>query len=179
VTSGRSSSTLLDGPGSLAARRIGYGVTTGLLALLMLVVALDATGGPDILGIDTATEHAEGGDVELEVTYPTVSRPAIASPFDIEVTQPGGFDGSVRIAVQQSYLRMWDENGLVPAPSSETTMGPWVVWEFEPPIGDTLSVSYDARIEPAAQSGRDGAVAVLDEADAVIAEVSFTTRVLP
>ena len=31
-------------------------------------------------------------------------------------TRPGGFDGPVRIAVDQEYLRMWDENGLVPAP---------------------------------------------------------------
>ena len=74
---------------------------------------------------------------------------------------------------------MWDENGLVPAPSAETVMGPWVVWEFDPPIGDTLLVSYDARIEPAAQEGRSGAVAVLDEDDAVIVQVDFTTRVWP
>ena len=95
-----------------------------------------------------------------------MSRPALATPFDIEVHQDGGFDGPVRIAVDQEYLRMWDENGLVPAPSAETVMGPWVVWEFDPPIGDTLLVTYDARIEPAAQEGRSGAVAVLDDDDA-------------
>ena len=108
-----------------------------------------------------------------------MSRPALATPFDIEVHQPGGFDGPVRIAVDQEYLRMWDENGLVPAPSAETVMGPWVVWEFDPPIGDTLLVSYDARIEPAAQQGRSGAVAVLDDDDAVVVQVDFTTRVWP
>ena len=108
-----------------------------------------------------------------------MSRPALATPFDIEVHRAGGFDGPVRIAVDQEYLRMWDENGLVPAPSAETVMGPWVVWEFDPPIGDTLFVSYDARIEPAAQEGRSGAVAVLDDDDAPIVQVDFTTRVWP
>ena len=93
--------------------------------------------------------------------------------------KPGGFDGPVRIAVDHEYLRMWDENGLTPAPAAETVMGPWVVWEFDPPIGDALLVTYDARIEPAAQDGRSGAVAVLDGDDSIIAEVSFTTRVLP
>jgi hypothetical protein len=46
-------------------------------------------------------------------------------------------------------------------------------------VGDTLLASYDARIEPAAQEGRGGAVAVLDADDAVIVQVDFTTRVWP
>jgi hypothetical protein len=58
-------------------------------------------------------------------------------------------------------------------------MGHWIVWEFDPPVGDTLLVTYDARIEPAAQSGRSGEVAVLAADDAVLTEVSFTTRVMP
>ena len=40
-------------------------------------------------------------------------------------------------------------------------------------------MTYDARIEPAAQSGRDGTVAVLDEDDGVLVQLDFTTRVLP
>jgi len=173
------SSTLLDGPASLTPRRIGYALTTLLLAGLMALVAVDAVGSVAVFGVDSATVRAEGDGIELAVTYGEVSRPALATPFDIEVHQPGGFDGPVRIAVDQEYLRMWDENGLVPAPSAETVMGPWVVWEFDPPIGDTLLVTYDARIEPAAQQGRSGAVAVLDAHDAAIARVDFTTRLWP
>ena len=63
---------------------------------------------------------------------------------------------------------MWDENGLVPAPSAETTRGEWVEWEFDPPDGDELTVFYDARIEPAAQSGRSGEVAVLEDGVPVV-----------
>jgi hypothetical protein len=178
--SGRAStSTLFDGPASLTPRRVGYAITTALLTVLMLLALVDSFGSAAIYGVDSATEEASAGDLDLAVTYGVVSRPALATPFDIEVHRPGGFDGPVRIAVDQEYLRMWDENGLVPAPSAETVMGPWVVWEFDPPIGDTLFVSYDARIEPAAQEGRSGAVAVLDGDDVPIVTVDFTTRVLP
>lgn len=180
MTDQPSSTTLPEGPTTLTKRRIGYAVTTAFLTAVMLVAAVDALGSTAILGVDSRTISAEGDDgLALSVTYGEASRPALATPFDIEVTKPGGFDGPVRIAVDQEYLRMWDENGLVPAPSAETVMGPWVVWEFDPPVGDTLLVTYDARIEPAAQEGRSGAVAVLDDEDQTLARVDFTTRVWP
>jgi len=174
------SSTLPDGAPNLTARRAGYLVTTTLLTALMVVVAIDAFESMAILGVDADTVEDSDAGVDLTVTYGAVSRPALATPFDIEVHREGGFDDEpVRIAVDQEYLRMWDENGLVPAPASETVMGPWVVYEFEPPIGDTLLVTYDARIEPAAQEGRSGAVAVLDGDDRAVVQVDFTTRILP
>jgi hypothetical protein len=173
------SSTLPSGSPALAKRRTGYALTTGFLSVLMLLALIDSFGSAAIFGVDSTTETVSAGDLDLTVTYGVVSRPALATPFDIEVHRPGGFDGPVRIAVDQEYLRMWDENGLVPAPSAETVMGPWLVWEFEPPVGDTLLVSYDARIEPAAQDGRSGAVAVLDEDDVPILAIDFTTRVWP
>ena len=175
-----STSTLPSGPSTLRKRRVGYAITTAFLSTVVLLAAVDSLGSTAILGVDSRTIDAEGADgLELSVTYGVVSRPALATPFDIEVSQPGGFDGPVRIAVDQEYLRMWDENGLVPGPSAETVMGPWVVWEFDPPVGTTLLVSYDARIEPAAQEGRSGAVAVLGEDDETLARVDFTTRVWP
>jgi hypothetical protein len=172
-------STLPAGPPDLQPRRIGYALTTFVLAAVIAAAAIDAFPSVAILGVDSQTTRASADGIDLAVTYGEVSRPALATPFDIEVHQPGGFDGPVLIAVDQAYLRMWDENGLVPAPSAETVMGPWVVWEFDPPVGDTLLVSYDARIEPAAQDGRDGAVAVLDDEDQVIVQVDFATRLWP
>lgn len=145
----------------------------------MATAVIDGTTPAAILGVDSASISDEGPELELTVTYGEVSRPAIATPFDIQVVRPDGFQDRVRIAVDQEYLRMWDENGLVPAPADETVVGDWVVWEFDPPSGDTLLVSYDARIEPAAQEGRSGSVAILDEEDAVLAQVEFTTRLMP
>jgi hypothetical protein len=173
------SSTIPHANPSLLRRRLGYAVTTGVLTLLMGAAAVDAIEGVAILGVDSDTVREHGGGIDLAVTYGVVSRPALATPFDIEVHHDRGFDGPITIAVDQEYLRMWDENGLAPAPAAETTMGPWVVWEFDPPSGDTLLVTFDGRIEPAAQEGRAGAVAVLDDDDDPVVDVSFTTRVLP
>ena len=164
---------------SVARRRAGYAVTTVALTAVMALTVADAIGDTAIFGVDSATTRATGAGHELAVTYGAVTRPAIATPFDVEVRRPGGFDDAVRVAVDRSYLRMWDENGLVPAPASETVVGDRVVWEFDPPSGDTLAVSYDGRIEPAAQNGRNGSVAVLDGDEAVLVEVTFTTRVWP
>ena len=172
-------STLPDGNPSLTPRRIGYGITTAAVALIVLVAAVDGLGGVAILGVDSRTVRSEADGLELAVTYGAVSRPALATPFDIVVTQPGGFDAPVRIAVDQEYMRLWDENGLTPEPSAETVLGPWLVWEFDPPIGDSLRVAFDARVEPAAQEGRSGAVAVLDGDDEPVVDVAFTTRVWP
>lgn len=160
-------------------RRVGYALTTALLTAAIGLTVLDGLTPLALIGVDSATTTARGDGFELSVTYGEVSRPALATPFDIRVVHPGGFDGPVRIAVDQEYLRMWDENGVVPAPAEEGLVDGWVVWEFDPPSGDTLLVSYDARIEPAAQDGRSGTVAVLDDDDVVLAEVEFTTRLMP
>ena len=160
-------------------RRTGYAITTVVLTALIGVAVVDGLTPLALIGVDSATVSAEGDGVVLEVTYGEVSRPALATPFDIEVVRAGGFDEPVRIAVDQEYFRMWDENGLVPAPSAEGVLDGQVVWEFDPPPGDTLLVTYDARIEPAAQEGRSGSVAVLDDDDTVLARVEFTTRLLP
>lgn len=165
--------------GEIRRRRRRYGLTTLALSLLMALGVVDALGWLDTYGVDDATVRASGGGYDLAVRYGTVSRPALATPFEITVTKEGGFGGApITLAVDRAYLELWDENGLIPAPAAEVTQGEWVEWEFDPPDGDTLTVWYDARIEPAAQSGRDGAVAVLDGGDPVVT-VAFHTRVLP
>lgn len=175
-------STITDlGPESdrdLRKRRTVYGATTIVVSAIVGLGVIDAIGWFNPYGVDSATRTATGGGYELTVVYPAVSRPALASPFKIEVTRPGGFDAPITIAVTQNYLTLWDENGLVPAPSAETTRGPWVDWEFDPPDGDTLTVYYDARIEPTAQHGEAAAVAVVEDGQNVV-EVEFETQVRP
>lgn len=173
-----STSTLTVGD-QVPGRRLGYAVTTTLVTALMAVALVDGVTGAAILGVDSRTVRTSGPGFELAVTYGEVTRPALATPFDIEIEQPGGFEDVVRIAVDHEYLRMWDENGLSPAPSEESVLGEWVVWEYDPPAGTVLRITFDARIEPAAQEGRSGAVAVLDADDSELARLEFTTRVLP
>lgn len=163
---------------SLRNRRSLYALTTLTLSVVMGLGIVDAFGWFDAYGVDTDTVRAAGGGYTLEVDYPSVSRPALASPFEITVTRVGGFDGPVTVAVSRDYLKLWDENGLVPAPSAETTNGDWVEWEFDPPDVDVLTIYYDARIEPAVQRGRSGSVAVVDDGRPVV-QVEFRTRVRP
>ena len=159
-------------------RRVGYTITSLFLALVMLLGVVDALNWFDTYGVDSRTVEASGGGYDLRVRYGTVSRPALATPFEIDVTRTGGFDGPITLAVSRHYMEMWDENGLLPAPAAETSDGELLEWEFDPPDGDTLSVYYDGRIEPAVQSGRDGSVAVLEDGVPVVV-VDFHTRVLP
>ena len=163
---------------NLAKRKSLYAATTIVLTAIMALGVVDALGWFDAYGVDTGTVRATGGGYTLEVSYPSVSRPALASPFEIVVTRAGGFDDPVVLAVTGDYLKMWDENGLVPSPAAETTDGEWVVWEFDPPNVDELTVFYDARIEPAVQSGRTGQVAVIDDGQHLL-EVEFRTEVRP
>ena len=160
-------------PQGARRKAVFYAVFAAGLAVFL---GLSFTG---IFGVRSDTVRATGGGYELAVRYGATSRPALATPFDVEVRRPGGFDGPVTVAVTADYLAMWDENGLSPSPSGESQDGEWEVWEFDPPDGDLLVISFDARIEPAAQSGRAGTVEVRDDAGAAVVAVDFETKVLP
>lgn len=153
-------------------------VTTVVLAVLIGLGVLDLFGVLPVYGVDVDRVRASGGGYELEVLYGTVSRPALATPFQIEVTRPGGFDAPVELALSQQYLTLFDENGLTPGPSAETSFGPFVLWEFDPPEGDTLTVYFDARIEPQLQRGVTGEVAVIEDGAPVV-QVEFHTSIRP
>jgi hypothetical protein len=129
-------------------------------------------------GVRSTTARSRAGELELAVVHGQVSRGGLATPFDITVSRPGGFAAPVVVGVTRDYLSIFDENGLDPDPASATTMGEWLLWEFEPPIGDTLEISFDARIEPAVQRGKSGDVAVFDGGREVVA-VHLRTTVLP
>jgi hypothetical protein len=157
----------------MRSRRIVSDVT------VLLVVVVFALGITNVVGVRSGDVSAEGGGYELSVHYGTMSRAGLATPFEIEVRSEQGFEGEVLLAVSADYFALFDENGLDPQPASETTLGSWLVWEFDPPPGDTLTVTFDARIEPARQLGASGWVAVLDAEYQPLVEVDFKTRLLP
>ncbi len=167
-----------DDGGRIGRRRIGYRICGIVLALVVLGAVVEAAGTP-VYGVHSRHVTAADDGWELDVRYGDRSRPALATPFDIEVTRAGGFDGPVTVAVTSEYLALWDENGLDPAPSSETADALRTLWTFDPPDGDTLVVSFDARIEPGAQNGERGRVAVLDDDGGEAVAVEFETVVLP
>ncbi len=156
----------------LKRARLARRVIIGALCLFLLAAALGA------FGVRTRSVTSTAGDYELTVEYATVTRPGLATPWAIEVVRPAGFDGPITLAASSAYLDMFDENGLDPDPSKATADGDFVHWEFDPPPADTLSVSFDARIEPARQWGRSGVVKLIVD-DRVLTQVTFRTWVMP
>ena len=153
-------------------------VTTITLTVILALGVMDVLGWVGVYGVTSARVDSRAVATRSSVEYPAVTRPALASPFEISVERPGGFDRPITLAVTRDDLKIWDENGLFPAPSSETVRGEWVEWEFDPPDVEVLTVYYDARIEPAAESGQGEAVAVVDDGEQVVA-VEFYMEVRP
>lgn len=152
-------------------------LTFTLLFAVMGTAVIDGLDIVDIWGVDedVVIAHSDDG-TRLSVRYPTVTRPALASPFEIMVVRPGGFDADVELAIDLDYVELWDLNGIYPSPSDERSEGDRLVWTFAAPEGDTLKVSMDARIEPGEQlETRHGEVSLLEPA----LTVRFSTKVRP
>jgi hypothetical protein len=164
--------------GAVWRRRWLHRAVMALLALLLGAAVLDGFDVLDSVGPDEATVTEVGAGYELEVEHPSVTRPALASVFRVTVRKPGGFDEPLQVGISRDYLEAWDVNGILPAPSAETAVGPWIIWEFDPPPGEELVVTYEARIEPGVETNRTGAVAVFEDDEPVL-EADFTTAVRP
>jgi hypothetical protein len=52
-----------------------------------------------------------------------------------------------------------------------------VIWEFDPPPGETFRLSFDARIEPSVQWGLEATTEV--EHAGEVASVTYRTWVMP
>lgn len=150
-------------------RRVFFVALTGFLALAAL----------DVYGVRTATVSATAGSYELTVQYAAVSRGGLATPWSVELRRAGGFDqGTVTLAADSGYFDVFDENGFDPEPVEARTEGDRILWTFRAPVGDTLTVDFDARIEPAVQLTRaKGSVSLVD-GDQPLA-VTFSTFVMP
>jgi hypothetical protein len=155
--------------------RRGRNLRRLFFAGLSLFLLAGVTG---VLGIRTGEVSASGGGFDLTVTYAAVSRPGLATPWEIEVHRAGGFDGPITIATSELYLGLFDANGLNPDPAAATTTADMIIWEFEPPPGDTLLIAFDARIEPAAQWGASGTTSILVDGQPLVT-VTYRTQLMP
>lgn len=142
----------------LSAERRGRRARRVALAAFGLVVLLGAVG---VLGVRTRTIHAGVADgLHADLTYAVVARPGLGVPFRLVVTQPGGFDRPIEVRTSLPFVEAFDENGFNPQPRESTTLGDELVWTFDPPPGSTLTVSFDARVEPGVQWRREGTTTV-------------------
>lgn len=152
-------------------RRIGL----TLFALPVLAAALG------VFGPNAGHVSATGSAYRLGVDYPRATRSSIVTPLVVTVTRPGGFgDDPVIVAVDQGFLDRLDFQNWYPNPSAESNDGDITIYEFDPPDGDTLRVSLDARTGPnQGYSHNTYAVAVLTDAHTPAARVTFRTIFWP
>lgn len=85
-----------------------------VLSLLAVMVLL---GAANVFGSQTEQVSAVSGDLELIVTYASVNRLGLASPWQVEVTREGGFTEPITLATTGSYFDIFDENGFSPSRS--------------------------------------------------------------
>jgi hypothetical protein len=159
----------------LRQARLDRRITAGLVACFAVVVLLAVFG---LLGVKTTTTSTRMADgTEVEIHYARVTRPGLATPWTVTVHRPGGFDGPITVRSTSTYFDLFDENGLDPDAATATQDGEMVIWTFDPPPGETFRLSFDARIEPGAQWGRDAATEI--EVDGDVATLTYRTWVLP
>lgn len=155
-------------------RRAAWGRRIVLAALVAVVLA----GAAGLLGERTSTASVRHGSWHLEVEHAAIARAGLDVPWKVTVTHPGGFGKSLTLAVTGDYFDIYESQGFLPDPSAATRDGHTLYLTFDPPPGDTFTVSYDAYVQPASQRGRDASVAVLDRG-VPVASVHIRTRLLP
>jgi hypothetical protein len=168
-------STANDVPDTSRGAAERWWMRAGLLVMFLVVLA----GATGLLGTRTATTRTTAGDKVLMLTYPAISRSGQPSPLDIRVISAGGFDGPIRIALCDDLFDHLDFQNWYPNPSKETGDATRLVYEFDPPDGDTFEVSLDARSAPGQFGGiEDCKVALLDK-DVEVASTTFHSWRMP
>jgi hypothetical protein len=146
------------------------------MTVLAVVVGAGLAG---LLGVRSSTAEASENGWSLTLQYAATARAGLDVPFVVTVRHEGGLGKQVTLAITGEYFDIFETQGFHPEPSDETRDAETLYLTFNaPPDGDTLVVSYDAYIQPAAQRGRAATVGVVDEGRQV-AVVHINTRLLP
>jgi hypothetical protein len=158
-------------------RRRGRWWRRGGVALLVLIVLLAAL---DLLGPRQGDVTAESAGYTLTVEYPQVTRAGQPAPFHVTVDATAGFGDVVQMRFCDEFFNDLDFQNWYPNPAAETTVPPWIIYEFDPPpSGTTLEISLDARVSPGQLGETDDCqVSVLVEDEEAVS-ASFTSWRMP
>lgn len=169
-------STLVDARDAHASRR-SRGLRRAGMSAVGLVVLLGLSG---VLGIRSSTSTARSPDGwSLAVRHAQVTRAGIAVPFHVTVRHAGGFDGPVTLSLSSDLMERFDFQNFYPNPAKETATEDRLIYEFDPPPGDTFRLSVDARTSPD-QNGSTAVYRTSVLADGrPVAEVAFRMWVVP
>lgn len=80
--------------------------------------------------------------------------------------------------VTTEYFSIYQYQGITPVPVYETADEQFTYWTFADPGGEVLSIEVDQLVEPGAQVGASGMVAVVVN-DEPVAPIEFTTTLFP
>ena len=155
--------------------RVAVWCRRGFVSVLLLFVLAGLLG---LLGVRTGTARSEIAGWSVAVEHAAVARSGLDVPWQVTVTHPGGFGDELTLAVTGDYFEIFESQGFDPEPADETRDGGTLYLTFQAPPGDTFVLAYDAYVQPSAQLGRDGSVAVLVDGERVAA-TDFRTRLLP
>jgi hypothetical protein len=168
--------TTLDGLESAGQDLRGLWVRRGFLGVLAVVLVAGLVG---LLGVRTTTTEAEADGWALELQHASVARAGLDVPFTATISRAGGFGQQITLAITGTYLDLYETQGFNPEPDATSRDGDLLYLTFEaPPDGETFVVTYDAYIQPAAQSGGGGELSIVDQGRAVVT-VDFETRIWP
>lgn len=148
---------------------------------LVFVSAVVLAGLIGLFGVRTGTAQNSGNGLTVSVEHASVTRAGLATPFSVAIATEDGapLPEQITTRIDSDYLGMFDENGLDPEPAASYQDGQWTWWTFDVPVGhDELEVSFDVRLEPAVQWGRNGSATVEVDGDEKVS-VEFATRVMP
>jgi hypothetical protein len=146
--------------------------------ILSLITVFILIGAGGLLGARTHAVSASGGGYRLTVFYPSITRPGLAIRWIAIVERNGGFDRPIQLATTSTYFNLFDFNNLDPTPTDLATTGVLSIWTFDPPPGQVMRITMDARLEPARQHGSMATTTLMIGG---VAEVSvhYQTRVMP
>jgi hypothetical protein len=150
----------------------------GRRAIITILAAFVLLGASSLLGVHTSTRRVSGGGYDLQLVYPAITRPGLAVRWILLIHRAGGFSGPVQVATTSTYFNLFDFNNLDPVPSKQTTSADLSIWEFDPPVGDTLRITFDGRLEPARQHGSVATTSVLRD-EVPVVSIRYQTRVMP
>lgn len=151
-----------------AMRRVG----TGVLGVLVVL------GVANLVGVRVGQATAESDGTSLAVTYASVTRPGLSTPWSVEVRRDAGFPGPVTIVTTKGYFESFDFNQWYPEPSATTVRGDDLLLTFERPQGEVFELSFDGRATPTFNLGASAVTAIESEGLPPLS-VEYRTVVMP
>jgi hypothetical protein len=168
-------STIADVPTTPRSRLERWATRAGMISLALVVLAASV----GLLGPRKGNTSASAGGSRLAVEYPAITRAGEPAPLNIRVESATGFGDKIELAVCDDFFDDLDFQNWYPNPSGETGDASELSYEFDPPDGDVLEVTLDARSGPGEFGEiQDCTVKVVDKG-AELVSVSFNTWRMP